>query len=326
MRNKTILGIDVAKDKFVVCLLIGDKEKVKEFDNNQLGFGELMKWLEKNKAKKVWACMESTGVYGQELCLFLYEAGHLVSVVNPKRIKLYGESKLSRNKTDKADARLIAEFCLKEEPSCWEPLPEDMARLRYLARRIYAVDQSIQRESNRKAVSCDELKPSMDRLIAVFRKELEILDAMVEEVFEESPLLRHQRALLETIPGISDKSSRLLLSELDFSRYDSAKKIAAESGVTPKKRQSGTTLNHTSISRIGKKRLRGGLYMPSVSARRFNKPVKRLVDRMKQNNKIGHQLSCAAIRKLIHIAYGVIKNDEPFDQDKDLKYNFGNNN
>ncbi len=82
--------------------------------NNVEGFKRSDKWLRSQHVNRIHACLEATGQYGDEVAEYLYIRDNDVSVVNPAWIKCYGESKLHRNKTDKADADLIAEFCLKE--------------------------------------------------------------------------------------------------------------------------------------------------------------------------------------------------------------------
>jgi transposase len=101
---KTVLGIDQAKKKFDVALLLNGKYKSKVFENNPAGFSALLAWLAKNDVATVHACMEATGTYGEALARFLIEAGHSVSVTNPARIKAFGLSELLRSKNDKTDA------------------------------------------------------------------------------------------------------------------------------------------------------------------------------------------------------------------------------
>ena len=102
-----ILGIDIAKGKFDVALYSG-KELVASgsFENNHRGFKKLSKWLAKKAKALTWACMESTGLYGDELAYYLYEAGHAVSIVNPVRIRKYTDSKLVRQKSAMALAAI----------------------------------------------------------------------------------------------------------------------------------------------------------------------------------------------------------------------------
>ena len=119
--SKVTLGIDVAKLKLDVALKTADKTHVKQFENSPAGFRALQAWLGSFSLPSVHACLEATGTYGDAVSFFLHEQGHVVSLVNPLRIKGYAASRLQRNKTDKADARLIAEFCEKENPSPWTP-------------------------------------------------------------------------------------------------------------------------------------------------------------------------------------------------------------
>jgi len=87
------LGIDISKDTFDTCLMIEDKMWQEKFDNTIAGFKKMQRWVCKYATKKVHACMEATGQYGEALAEFLYQEGFLVSVVNPARIKAYGNSR-----------------------------------------------------------------------------------------------------------------------------------------------------------------------------------------------------------------------------------------
>ena len=129
--SKIILGIDVAKLKLDVALFREGKFITKQFDNSPSGFQLLQAWLHSLHLKPVHACLEATGSYGDALALFLHQAGHQVSVVNPCRIKGYAQSKMQRNKTDKADARLIADFCLTQIPPLWLPPTPAIAETRF---------------------------------------------------------------------------------------------------------------------------------------------------------------------------------------------------
>jgi transposase len=101
-------------------LLVADKGKNKSFQNSPDGFEALALWLRKWGIERVQACLEATGNYGEDLAIFLHQAGHTVSIVNPARIKGFAQSELIRTKTDKMDAGIIARFCLamKPEPVC----------------------------------------------------------------------------------------------------------------------------------------------------------------------------------------------------------------
>src|SRR6185503_7913918 len=113
------------------------------------GFKKLSKWLTHKTAGQVKACLEATGRYGDALALYLYQAGHQVSLVNPARIKKYGQSQLQRNKTDKLDARVIADFCRTQEPGLWRPPAPEKRELQEMVRRLSALIKEQTREQNR---------------------------------------------------------------------------------------------------------------------------------------------------------------------------------
>lgn len=121
------LGLDIAKLKFNACLVHhSGKLKHKVFPNSDTGFEQFKEWLSKQGVERVHACLEATGTYGEALSLFLYQAGHLVSVINPASVKAFAGSRLSRTKTDRVDAELIARFCQAQEPPQWTPPAPDV--------------------------------------------------------------------------------------------------------------------------------------------------------------------------------------------------------
>ncbi len=117
-----VLGIDISKAKFDVALIQGNaKIKSKVFANNPEGFAELQACLNIQGVTNLHSCMEATSTYGNALARFLVEAGYKVSIVNPSRPKAFGKSELSRTKTDRADAKVIARFCAALKPAPWTP-------------------------------------------------------------------------------------------------------------------------------------------------------------------------------------------------------------
>lgn len=311
--SKIILGIDVAKKKIDVALVFENKTLSRQFENSAKGFKLLAAWLKSLHIAQVHASLEATGSYGEAVALFLFEQGHQVSVVNPFRIKGYALSKLQRNKTDKADACLIADFCLKENPPLWTPPTPQMAELQALTRRIEVLHEMLQMEQNRLETSPVKTKPSINRVIKSLQKEIENLEQSIKDHLNQNPDLKEQSELLQTIPGIGTKTSQLLLSEIDFSRYQSARQVAAFAGVTPQKAESGTSLKQTKLSKLGNGRIRKGLYFPAVVAKGHNEIISDFAARLEKNGKTQMQIICAAMRKLLHIAFGVLKHRQPFN-------------
>ena len=135
-----ILGIDVSKDKVDVALFdVKSSLGSGRFDNTEAGFKKLGKWLKNKAGAEVWACLEASGRYGDDLAEYLFNAGHQVSIVNPAQIKKYAESQLRRNKNDKLDAVVIADFCRTQEPSVWSPPTPQQKELQAMSRRLDAL-------------------------------------------------------------------------------------------------------------------------------------------------------------------------------------------
>lgn len=323
---QNILGIDVSKEKHDVILVIEGHKFHSVISNDLRGFEHLAKWLKGHQAMSVHACLEATGQYGDEVAESLYLQGHDVSVVNPARIKRYGESKLHRNKTDRADAELIAEFCMKEKPALWEPLCPEIKHLRALIRRLQALKDNLQQEKNRKKSGERDGWVIKDLAIHIefLGERIKATEDEIRDLINNTPGLKSQRDLLTSIPGIGDLTANTLLAEVgDFSAFENAPQLAAYAGLNPKSHRSGSSVNKkTQVSKQGRAELRRCLYMPAIVALSCNPVVRSLAERMANTNHQKMEIVIAAMRKLLHLAYGVLKNQIPFDPDFGLKFNF----
>lgn len=316
-----ILGIDVAKKKFDVALYRNGKYKTKSFDNKLLGFEGLAAWLKQHEVASVHACMEATGSYGEALAKFLFEAGHKVSVINPARIKAFGESELLRTKNDKTDAKLIARFCESQKPAAWQPDPPEIEHLRMLGRRRDALIAMRTQEVNRLGGPDASVNESVQKVIAFLNEEIEQISKAIREHINKHDGLRKKQELLKTIPGVGDITVEAILSEANgFEGFDTVEQVVAFMGLSPKEHTSGTSVKgKVALCKIGSARLRKVLYMPTLSAIQSNPFVKALYDRLKAKSKNGMIIACACMKKLVHIMYGIIKNGKPFSPAYNLK-------
>lgn len=310
----SFLGIDVSKGSLDVALMFDGKTLSRRFDNRPQGFRTLQAWLGSLRLRQVHACLEATGHYGEAVAEFLYGQGHVVSVVNPARIKGYGQAALTRQKTDRADARLIADFCRTQGPAPWTPPSPEVKHLQALVRRLDALEELLLMERNRVESALPTVRESLERMMAALEQEIAEVEKLIKQHFNDHPGLKRQSDLLQTIPGIGEKTARRLLGEIEFQRFDSARQVAAQAGLVPQKRQSGTSLNHTRLSKIGNSRIRKALYFPAVVAKRFNPVINEFAARLALNGKNNMQIVCACMRKLIHIAFGILKSQKPFRQ------------
>jgi len=316
-----ILGIDVAKNKFDVALYRNGKYKGKSFHNKLPGFDALVAWLKKHEATSVHACMEATGAYGDALARFLFDAGCTVSVVNPSRIKAYGESELLRTKNDKTDAKLIARFCEAHKPVAWKPDPPEIEHLRMLGRRRDALIGMKVQEINRLGGSDVAVNESVQKVIAFLDAEIEQISAAIKEHISKHDGLRKKQQLLKSIPGVGDVTAEAILSETNgFEGFGTVEQVVAFMGLSPKEHSSGSSVKGKSkLCKIGNARLRKVLYMPALSAIQCNPCVAALYKRLKAKSKNGMIIACACMKKLVHIIYGVIKNGKPFNPAYNIK-------
>jgi len=316
-----ILGIDVAKNKFDVALFRNGKYKNKSFENRPPGFEALVVWLKQNDVTSVHACMEATGSYGDTLARFLFEAGHKVSVVNPARIKAYGKSELLRTKNDKTDAKLIARFCEAHKPLAWQPDPPEIEHLRMLGRRRDALIGMRTQEVNRLGGPDASVIESVQKVIAFLNEEIELITKAIREHINKHNGLRKKRDLLKSIPGVGDVTVEAILSEVNgFEGFDTVEQVVAYMGLSPKEHTSGTSVKgKAALCKIGNARLRKVLYMPTLSAIQHNPFVTALYDRLIAKSKNGMIVACACMKKLVHIIYGVIKNEKPFNPAYNIK-------
>jgi transposase len=313
----TALGIDIAKKEFDAALIIREEKfRDRTFTNNPAGFEKLLAWLSKQGVEKVHACIEATGTYSQDLAIFLVERGHRVSLVNPAQIKSYGESKLSRNKTDKQDAHLIALYCQRENPPAWTPPPSQLRQLQALVRHLDDLISLRQQEENRltSGVSAQAVIDSLTSIIKFLDAEIAKTEKLIRQHIDQHPHLKNKRDLLVSIPGIGEKTAARLLAEFGHLHNASARQLTAYAGLTPKQHDSGTSVRkRPRLSKIGNSNLRKALYFPAIVAKRHNPIINAFCQRLKDRGKAKMAIIGAAMRKLLHIVYGVLKSQCPFD-------------
>ena len=312
-----IVGIDIAKDKFDVCLLNeAGKAQEASFANSKQGIDQLHHWLKKQGAKQAQVCLEATGIYGDLVAETLHSRKYQVSVVNPARIKAYADSQMRRNKTDALDAALIADYCRTQQPDPWTPPPPELKELRSLIRHLDDLKQEKQRAANRLDVqtSSQAVIQHLEAQMALLEKQIQHTLRLIHDHIDHYPDLKQQRDLLDSIPGIGDLTASYLIAELgDISRFQDVGQVVAFVGLNPRQHQSGKKQTTHGISRMGRAALRAALYMPAIVAKRCNRRLGAWATQLSQRGLTGKQVIVALMRKLIHLAYGILKSGRAFD-------------
>jgi transposase len=311
----TILGIDIAKQKFDVALLVDGKTKHKTCKNSTEGFNTLVIWLEKQGVQKVHACMEATGNYGEDLAVYLHEVGHTVSMVNPARIKGFAQSELVRTKTDKLDAGVIARFCLAMKPEPWIPPAPEIRSLRALVRRVDSLIDMRSQEKNRISTAHESVIVLIKEHIVYLDQEIEKIRKQIADLIGRNPHLKQKKELLDSIPGIGKATIPHLLAELnDLDKFTHVREVVAFIGLAPKETISGSSIKgKPRLCKIGHARLRKALYMPALVSIQCNPVMITFYNRLKEKGKNGKVIVCAIMRKLVHVIFGVLKSGKKYD-------------
>lgn len=310
------LGIDVAKAKLDCALRLPDgKLRSKVVENNSKGFAVLDEWLEKHGATTVHVCMEATGVYWEAVAEYLANQGMAVSVVNPAQIKAFGASKMVRTKTDKVDAKLIVEFCLERRPDPWQaPTPGEQA-LRAMVLRLDALQAMRTQESNRLEVARDEVKAGIVKHIEWLDEQIKALAKTISDHIDGDQNMKDKRELLDSIPGVGERTIATLLAfYANLDRFGNARQAVAFAGLDPRQHESGSSVKgKPRLSKIGHAFLRKALYMPAMVTLYRTAWGKLFRDRLAAAGKPPKLIIGAMMRKLVHVAYGVLKSGKSFD-------------
>lgn len=311
MRNAA--GLDISKDTIDAAVVIGDSVQTKKYSNDETGIKQLESWLQTFEDLPV--CMEATGNYYEAAADYLAER-HTVYVVNPLKISKYAESRFARTKTDKQDAKLIAEYCqtAKEKDLVHRPRPtDDQYRLSRLTAAYAQINQECTAMKNRcEAAKDSEVRAIFKNIIKHLQKQLKTLKTQIQKQTQK-PQYQTRIKRLETIPAIGRLTAAVLLQYLTSADFKTPNKFAAFAGLNPQQKQSGTSVKgQEKITRYGNRKLRTALFMPAMVAYRM-KAFPAFIARLEAKNKPKKVIITALMRKLAVIAYHVHKKGEDYD-------------
>lgn len=313
-----IVGIDVSKETLDVNCARGQRKQGKVFANTPEGWKLVSSWLKAMGSKQAHVCLEATGRHSFGVALALHDAGHVVSIVNPAQIRDFARTKLGRNKTDKIDAALIREYAALFNPQPWKPPSPAMRRLCELQTVRAGILRNRAEWQNRIASGLGD--STAIRLAAMtidhFTTQLEAIDHAIGETIDQDTELRSRRDLLLSITGVGETLAGLLLAKMpEPGSLRRSGQIVAYAGLNPSHYRSGSSIDRpTRISKIGNATLRSALYMPALSAMRFNPAIAALVARLKSAGRLKpKQIVVAAMRKLLVLCFGVLKTGKRFD-------------
>lgn len=308
-------GCDVSKDWLDVALPDGcDRGRMLRLANAARGHADLVR--EARKAGVTRVALEPTGRLHLDLWQALDRAGIGVVPVNPARARAYAGAAGRMAKTDRIDARSLAEmaarFALAPEP----PPSEEVMQIRELQHFRQGLARQAASLKNQLAAA---RSPLLRQLIAQAGRQIARLiaqtEAKIDALIAADPAHARRAAILVSIPGIGPAATRALIADLPELGQASDKEIAALAGCAPYARDSGS---HTGRRRTGHGRthLRSALHMAAVSAATHNPAVKPLARRLKGAGKHGLVIVTAALRKLLTIANALVRDDRLWTKER----------
>ena len=318
------VGIDVGKEFLDIGKMSSNsatKLKSKRFNNHKSDFKKISHWIKEHLVplSETLITVEATGVYHEAIVHFLYEEGFQVFVANPGRAKKFAQSLGLLHKTDKSDAAMLAKYgsLQADNVQLWKPESPQAREIKALVRRLNALEKDAQRESNRLEASSisgvsNYVVESIQRMILTLQTEIKALQGVIDNLIDSNSVMKENHRLLLTIVGIGPVMAREITCLFSTKTFSNAKQVAAYVGLIPKLNESGIFKGRTSLSKSGPSRIRSKLYLAAVSASRHNPDIAAQKNRLIQAGKSKMQALGAAMRKLIQICFGVIKNQSAY--------------
>ncbi len=336
--TKQIVATDIGMESFYACYKIqyDDKSTVikgtKSFSNSPVGINEFYLWHKKrNKTPEVKPIfvMEATGVYYEELAYFLYHKKEKVSVQLAQKIKYFAKSCNLKTKTDKVDAKMIAEFGVEKNlqgTDLWTPPSENFKIIRDLAREHTSLKKA-QTVSKLQLHALKHAHAAYDSVIELKEQQIDFYESQIKSVDKEiKTLVKSDKNLFEkiekikTIKGLGFITIIKVLTETNgFLLFKNIRQLVSYAGLDIIEKESGKYKGKTKISKKGNARIRSALYMPAMSAARSNKTLKVFYNRINEGRTIKKQGLIAVMRKLLILIYTLWKKDEEYIENYQMK-------
>jgi transposase len=321
---RLFVGVDVAAATFTVAWTTCTGELSKSMTLPQTPDGD--QHLQRHVADTgippmdTLVVLEATSSYWVTLAVVLHLLGCVVSVVKPLHIHNYAKSLPRRAKTDALDAQLLAQFARERQPPAWTPPPVVYHELRQrLVARDALLEMRQQARNHRHAllqwpIHVAAVKEQLDGVIRDLDGRIEALEREIATVLHDGAWAA-SAVLLQTIVCVGPLTTAwLLVGTLNFQACPTPEAATAYVGLAPRGRESGSSVRgRPQIGQSGQKRVRTALYLATFNAVRFNPVIRVFYERLRAAGKPPKVARCAAGRKLLHIAWAVVRNAEPFD-------------
>ena len=327
---KQVLGTDVAQKELVVTLgrmfndFTVDLYAYKVFKNNTTGFKALLKWLDSLIDQKVpmQFVMEATGVYHEKFAYHLDEQGYDLSIVLPNKISNYMRTLDTKTVTDKTASQAICQFGLERKLDLWKRPNKTYKELQQLTReRNQIVDERVivKNQLHAEKTEAAPNKASLERMqarIKFLNKQEQEVNNDIQQIVNRDDVLKQDLQDICTIPGVGILTAVTVLAETNgFELIKNKKQLTSYAGFDVKEKQSGTSVKKkTKISKQGNRHLRKAMYLPSLSAVKYNETHKQLYNRLTEKSGLKMKGLVAVQRKLLELIYVIHKNKTTFNK------------
>jgi transposase len=265
--------------------------------------------------------MEATSTYWIMLATHLHEEGYCVSVLNPAQAHHFAKAQLKRAKTDQLDAATLAQLAYSLKPACWTPPPAIYHQLQQrlaLRDNLLGLLGQVRNQLHallQNRVVIPSVRQHLEELIQTLSDQLLCVEAEVQEVVSNDEEWGASIVRLQSIKGVGlITATWLVVSTFNFTACPSADALTSYVGLAPMPHQSGSSVRgRPSIGHSGKERVRTALYLATLSAARYNPVIRAFYERLRAAGKCSKVARCAAARKLLHIAWALVKKQTLFD-------------
>lgn len=313
--SENTIGIDVSKDHLDAhALPAGTALRV---PNTARGIAQLLRWIGAEPVARI--VYEPTNRYHRALEARLAAVGLPLAPVNPLKARRFAQALGLQAKTDKIDARMLAEMGLRLTPGLQVPSPKNLQHLKDLvaARRALVADRVA--DGNRTGGhSLALLQRLARRRRAAIEADITRIEAAIAALIAADPALAEKARLLQSLPGIAALTAATLLAEAPELGQLEARQIAALAGLAPVTRESGTWRGKATIQG-GRCHLRRALYMPTLTAIRRNRDLAALFTRLRTAGKPPKLALVAAMRKLLILANTLLREGREWQETRPIR-------
>jgi transposase len=301
--NESFVGIDVAKQHLDVCIL--PQKKRFQIPYGDEGLKQISDQL--RELQPTLIVIEATGGYERRVAAELLQAGLVLAVVNPARVRQLAKAHGTLAKNDRIDAYNLALFAQIVRPAARVKTSQKQAELNDLVARRRQLVEMIVMEGNRlEKLPADSVRQSIAQIMTLLQQQRQEIDNKIAEHLRSDHQWNGKVQLLSSVPGVGPVTASTLVAELPELGKMNRRAVAALAGLAPFDHDSGAWHGRRFI-RGGRKSVRVALHMATLTATGCNPLIKSFYERLIANGKSFRCAMVACARKLLILLNSLVK-------------------